>query len=271
MGHQTEPLGTAETLDVQVDGDVATVSLNRPQVRNAFNPVMISELTQVFDELGGRTDVTAVLLRGNGKSFSAGADAGWMRSSLDLSQQENLADAQRMSAMFAAIDRTPHPVVCRVHGACLGGGMGLIAACDIVVAAKGTIFGFTEAKLGIIPAVISRFVLKRIGESWARALYLTAERFDAEVAAKVGLVHWVAEEDQLDDLVNEKLAELVSSAPTAVRAAKELIAQARPLGDEELRELTTEAIARIRTGSEGQEGLKAFLEKRPAAWIAEQS
>jgi methylglutaconyl-CoA hydratase len=232
---------------------------------------MISELTQTFDELSGRTDVRAVLLRGNGKSFSAGADIGWMRSSLDFSREENLADARGMSEMFATIDRTPHPVICRVHGACLGGGMGLIAACDIVVAAQNSVFGFTEAKLGIIPAVISRFVLGRIGESWARALYLTAEKFDVSLAARVGLVHWVAEEEQLDQLVNEKLGELTSSAPTAVRAAKDLIAQARLLGDEELRDLTVGAIARIRTGAEGQEGLKAFLEKRPAEWVVERS
>jgi len=257
----------AETIEVHIDGVVATVSLNRPDVRNAFNPAMIAELTQAFSDLGNRNDVRTVHLRGNGPSFSAGADVSWMRSSLDLSQEENLADATRMSEMFATVDSCPHPVVCAVHGACLGGGMGLMAVCDVVVAEQGTVFGFTEGKLGIIPAVISRFALRRIGESWARALYLTAERFDAELAMRIGLVHWVAEVGQLESVVSEKLRELRSSAPNAVRAAKELIRQARLLSDEELRDLTTASIARIRTSDEGQEGLRAFLEKRQAGWI----
>jgi methylglutaconyl-CoA hydratase len=256
-----------ETIEVRIDEAVATVSLNRPEVRNAFNPVMIDELTKAFRNLGSRTDVRAVHLRGNGSCFSAGADVGWMRSSLDLSEEENLADATRMSEMFATIDASVYPVVCQVHGACLGGGMGLMAVCDVVVAEQGTVFGFTEAKLGILPAVISRFVLRRIGESWARALYLTAERFDAALATRIGLVHWVVEDAELETVVGDKLRELVSSAPNAVRAAKELITQARLLSDDDLSDLTTSGIARIRTSDEGQEGLRAFLEKRQAGWL----
>jgi methylglutaconyl-CoA hydratase len=255
-----------ETLQVAVDGPVLTVALNRPDVRNAFNARMIGELTTLFGDLRDRADVRVVVLAGNGKSFSAGADVHWMRDSLDFSREENVADAQRMSDMFHAINSLPKPVIGRVRGAALGGGMGLIAVCDVVVAAEGTIFGFTEAKLGIVPAVISGFVVPKIGESWARALFLTAERFHADVARQIGLVHWVVADDALDGFVRQKVADMLSSGPAAVREAKMLVENVLTSEPGNVRNMTTQVIARLRTSPEGQEGLRSFLEKRKPEW-----
>lgn len=256
----------SRTLALTQSGPVVTVALNRPAVRNAFNAEMIAEIADVFDGLAGRQDVRAVILRGEGPSFSAGADVNWMRASLNYTEPENVADAARMSDMFAAIDTCPHPVVAAVHGAALGGGMGLMAACDIVVAEEGTVFGFTEAKLGIIAAVISRFTLPKIGPSWARALYLTGERFGPDLARLIGLVHWIAPAGQLDQIVESRVNDLLTSGPQAVAAAKALIAEASGLSDPEVRALTARRIAERRASEEGQEGLRAFLEKRRPAW-----
>ena len=258
-----------ETITLEVADGVANVTLNRPDVRNAFNATMIAELTEAFVSLGERDHVFTVVLSGSGLSFSAGADATWMRAALDFSEEENLADALRMSDMFAAINAVPQTVICRVHGASLGGGLGLMAACDIVVAADDCVFGFTEARLGIVPAVISRFVFGKIGSSWARALYLTAERFDSDVARQIGLVHWVTKADSLDDAVRKKISALRQSGPLAVQEAKSLISLGVGLGDAELRLLTARTIARVRTTPEAQEGLRAFLDKRRPSWLPE--
>jgi methylglutaconyl-CoA hydratase len=255
-----------ETIEVEVVGGVAAVALNRPAVRNAFNAQMIAELTDAFNTLAAHADVRAIVLSGHGKTFSAGADVNWMRSSLELTPDQNVADAERLSDMFATIDSVPQPLVGRVHGAALGGGMGLIACCDVVVAAEGTTFGFTEAKLGIIPAVISRFVLPKVGTSWARALYLTAERFDTDVARHILLVHWVVPEAELNDTVAHKVQEILSSGPGAVKEAKTLVATARGLTPEEMRSLTARRIAKLRASPEGQEGLRSFVEKRQPSW-----
>lgn len=258
-----------EIVEVRADGPVVTVALNRPEVRNALNAEMGAALTTVFSDLAGRDGVRAVVLRGNGPCFCAGADVNWMRSSLDFTPDENLADALRLSDMLHTIDSAPMPVVARVHGAALGGGMGLLAVCDVVLAARDTVFGFTETKLGIIPAAISRFVLPKIGESWARALYLTGERFDAELAASIGLVHWVVEPADLDEVVERKVRELLSSGPRATREAKALVASLMSQDTASWRQYTAERIAELRASPEGQEGLRAFLEKRPAAWRAD--
>lgn len=255
-----------DTIKVSRRDRTAIVSLNRPDVRNAFNAQMISELTGAFAELAKDDDIRVVILRGDGPSFSAGADVNWMRSSLEFSEEENLRDALAMSDMFASINALPRPVLGRVHGAALGGGMGLMAVCDIVVAAEGTVFGFTEAKLGIVPAVISRFVLPKIGSSWARSLYLTGERFGTDVAQRIGLVHWVAAAASLDAVVEKKETELLSSGPSAAREAKRLIMAAANQESEELRSYTAEVIARVRREPEGQEGLRAFLDKREPGW-----
>jgi methylglutaconyl-CoA hydratase len=229
----------------------------RPERRNAFDAALIDELAAAFSAVG---DVRAVLLTGDGPSFSAGADVEWMRSSVDLSYEENVADALRLRSMLDAIDGCPAPVVGRVQGHALGGGCGLVACCDIVVAEPGAVFAFSEVKLGIVPAVISPFALAKIGPSAARRWFVTGERFTADVALRIGLIHEVA--DDLDAAVDAVLAELLSAAPEAARAAKELARGA--LTAEE----TARCIAAHRTGEEGQEGLRAFLEKRPARWRA---
>jgi methylglutaconyl-CoA hydratase len=227
---------------------------------------MIADVTDAFTALGSRPDVRAIVLRGNGKAFSGGADIAWMRAGLDLSREENVADAARLADMFGAINTAPAPVVGRVHGASLGAGMGLMAVCDLVVAARDCIFGFTEVKLGIIPAVISPYVLAKIGESWARALFLTGERFDADVACQIGLAHWIANAEELDAVVEQKIGEVVSSGPQAVREAKQLIPGVLTRPPSERREYTAERIATVRASDEGQAGLRAFLDKLPAPW-----
>lgn len=255
-------------LERSMEGPVAHVRLSRPDVRNAFNAELITALTSAFQELGTDESVRAIVLSGEGKVFCGGADISWMRSSLDLSFDENVADAQRMSDMFRAIDRCPKPVLAKIHGAALGGGAGLAAVCDIVVASSDAIFGFTEVKLGIIPAVISPFVLAKIGVSHARSLFLTGERFDAKRAQHIGLVHEVVIADTLDVCLERILNEILSAGPGAVAAAKALVPRVVEATYDQSRDVTAEAIARQRTSDEGQEGLRAFLERRKANWIA---
>jgi methylglutaconyl-CoA hydratase len=227
----------------------------RPQRRNAFDAALIAELTAAF---AGVEDARAVVLTGEGASFSAGADVEWMRSSVELSYEENVADALRLRRMLETIDGCPAPVIARVQGHALGGGCGLVACADIVVAARDAVFAFSEVKLGIVPAVISPFALAKIGPSAARRYFVTGERFDAETALRIGLVHEVA--DDLDAAVERVVGELMTAGPEAARAAKEL-ARA-PFSAEE----TARRIAAQRTSEEGQEGLRAFLAKRPASW-----
>jgi methylglutaconyl-CoA hydratase len=233
---------------------VLRVTLARPERRNAFDAALIGELTEAFADVG---DARAVVLAGEGESFCAGADVEWQRASIDLSFDENVEDAMRLYRMCDAIDRCPAPVVARVQGYALGGGSGLVACADIALAARDAVFGFSEVKLGIIPAVISPFVLPKIG-AHARRYFLTGERFDADTALRVGLVHEVA--DDLDGAIESIVGELLTSGPEAVREAKRLIRE-RPAGDE-----TAQIAARLRSGEEGQEGLRAFLEKRPPSW-----
>jgi methylglutaconyl-CoA hydratase len=242
-------------LRVERDGDVLRVTLARPEQRNAFDASLIGELAEAFVDVGRSR---AVVLAGEGPSFSAGADVDWMRSSVDLSFDENVADATALRRMLEAIDRCPAPVVVRVQGHALGGGAGLVAAADIAVASTDAQFAFSEVKLGIIPAVISPVALAKIGPGAARRYFLTGERFDAETALRIGLVHEVAAD--LDAAVDRVVGELLSAGPKAVRWAKRLI-QERPGGPE-----TARWIAERRTSDEGQEGLRAFLEKRRAPW-----
>jgi methylglutaconyl-CoA hydratase len=256
-------------VNVMRDGAVAHVTLSRPEVRNAFNAELIADLHDAFATLAVEPPeaLRAVVLAGEGAAFCAGADVAWMRASVALSVEDNEADARRMAEMLATIDACPVPVVARVHGAALGGGMGLCAVADIALAASDTVFGFTETKLGILPAVISPFVIARIGEGQARALFPTGERFDAERALRIGLVHEVlADEPALDERVAAVVGELLSAGPVAARAAKAIIRDQRGLSAGEKRSLTVEAIARLRVSPEGQEGLTAYLDKRPASW-----
>jgi methylglutaconyl-CoA hydratase len=237
------------------DGDLLEVRLARPERRNAFDASVIAELTEAFTDVA---DARVVLLTAEGTSFCAGADVDWQRRAIDLSYDENVRDALRLYRMLETIDRCPAPVVARVQGYALGGGSGLIACVDIALAAEDAVFGFPEVKLGIAPAVISPFVFAKVGTAAARRLFLTGERFDAQTALRIGLVDEVAAD--LDAAVDRVVHELRSSAPEAVRAAKRL-AHERPDGP-----AAAHLAARLRTGPEGQEGLRAFLDKRRPAW-----
>jgi len=251
-----------ETIKLDVTDGIARVTLARPDVRNAFNANVIGELHETFTRISAADDVRAVVLSGEGRVFCGGADINWMRESLDLSLEANQIDAERMSDMFRAIDNCSHPVIGRIHGAALGGGAGLTAVCDIAVASDETVFGFTEVKLGIIPAVISPFVLGKIGASHGRALFLTGERFDADRALQIGLVHQVVKIDDLDAAIDGIVGELRTAGPRAVSAAKLLVRRVLDATYEESREITSKAIANQRISPEGQEGLRAFLERR---------
>ncbi len=258
-------------LTVTRDGAVARVTLARPHVRNAFNSELIGELRAAFDALSTETpdSLRAVVLGGEGRVFCAGADVEWMRAAIGLSLDENEREAANMQAMFDAIDRCPVPVIARVQGAALGGGMGLCAVSDIVVSTADATFGFSETKLGIIPAVISTFVVPKIGPSHARALFASGRRFGAERAREIGLVHQLADDEaQLDDLIQAELEEILSAGPTAARAAKVLVRELSDLGSIEARRHTPRHIAQQRTSPEGQEGLRAFVEKRRPDWTA---
>ncbi len=242
-------------LRVDRDGSVLRITLARPERRNAFDADLIGELQQAFIDVGRSR---AVVLAGEGASFCAGADVEWMRASVALSFDENVADANAMRQMFEAIDRCPAPVVVRAQGHALGGGAGLVAAADIAIADPATVFAFSEVKLGIIPAVISPFALAKIGVGNARRYFVTGERFDAATALRIGLVSEVT--DGLDAAVERVVAELLSAGPHAARWAKRLVRE-RPDGTE-----TARWIAERRASDEGQEGLAAFLAKRPASW-----
>jgi methylglutaconyl-CoA hydratase len=242
-------------LRIEREGPVLRVTLARPERRNAFDAALIAELTEAFKDVG---DARAVVLAGDGESFCAGADVDWQRASIDLSYEENVEDALRLYRMCETIDRCPAPVVARVHGYALGGGSGLVAFADIAVAATDAVFGFSEVRLGIIPAVISPFVFARIGTGAARRWYLTGERFGTDVALRIGLVHEVS--DTPDDVVAGIVESLLAGGPEAVRAAKRLALE-QPTGL-----ATAEIAAKRRTSEEGQEGLRAFLEKRTPEW-----
>jgi len=247
-------------------GQVTTVTLNRPDVRNAFNEEMISELTAFAESVPADGSVRAVVLRGAGPVFSAGADVQWMAKMLGYSREENLADAQRAAQMLLALDRVPVPLIGRIHGAALGGGSGLAAVCDVVVAADDALFGFTEVALGILPAMISPYVVRKIGLSAARELCLSGTRFTAARAKEIGLVHTVTTAADLDQAVDAHLALFRKAAPSAIAATKRLLAEVYGRRPSDVLSLTIDNIANQRVSPEGQEGLRAFLEKRPAAW-----
>ncbi len=238
------------------DDDVLRITLARPETRNAFDAALIAELSQAFVDVG---KARAVVLAGEGKSFCAGADVAWMRSSVDLSYDANVADATALRQMLEAIDGCPAPVVAVVQGHALGGGAGLVACADIVIAHEAAVFAFSEVKLGIIPAVISPFALRKIGESAARRYFVTGERFDAATALRIGLAHEVT--DDLDGALGRALGELRTAGPRAARHAKRLVLERPDAAD------TARRIAERRTSDEGQEGLRAFLERRTPSWM----
>ncbi|HEY2474893.1 MAG TPA: enoyl-CoA hydratase-related protein [Candidatus Cybelea sp.] len=252
----------AESIRLVVSEGIARVTLARPEVRNAFNAEVIAQLHDTFTRITAADDVRAVVLAGEGKVFCGGADINWMKASLDLSVDANVADAERMSGMFRAIDNCPKPVIGQIQGAALGGGAGLAAVCDIVIASDDAVFGFTEVKLGIIPAVISPFVIAKIGASHARALFVTGQKFDAHAALRIGLIHKVVPQVELGAAVEYALDEIFTAGPAAVSAAKLLVRRVLDNTYDDSLSITARAIALQRTTSEGQEGLRAFLERR---------
>lgn len=256
-----------KSIEVRREEAIVTVALNRPQSHNAMTPEMIAELTGVFNAVGEEDDVRVIVLTGNGRSFCAGADLSFMRAAADFTFSENVADGEAIFDLMLAVDRCPRPVLARVNGAAIGGGVGLISCCDVVVAVERAIFALSEVRLGILPAVISPFVVRRMGSGATRELFLTGERFAAGHAQRVGLVdHVVADEDALDEKVAERVDALLQGAPGAQAAAKELIRAVafRPI--DEMRSFTSELIARRRANREGREGMSAFLEKRRPFW-----
>jgi len=253
-----------KTLHIDSKGDVVALRLSRPEVRNALDDVLISELTQAFATLGPACRI--VVLAGVGDAFCAGADAQWMRRSKTFTKEENERDATALASLLKAIDECPRPVIARVHGAALGGGAGLVSACDIVIADEEAQFGFPEVRLGLIPAVISTFVLPRIGARAARRYFLTGERFGAAEAKAIGLVHEVTRPDLLDGRIEEIIRDLLRGGPNALTAAKQLIRDVAVLPRDAAIEQAIRSIAEIRVSPEAQEGLSAFLEKRKPNW-----
>ena len=258
-------------LKVSSAGAISTVTLTRADLHNAFNDEMIKELTEAFASLATDAGVRAVVLAAEGKSFCAGADVNWMRKMVDYSQRENVKDATAMAEMLSTIRKCPKPVIARVHGAAIGGGVGLTAACDIAVAVRGAVFCLSEAKLGIIPAVISPYVMEKVGPGPMRRYALTAEKFDAVEAMRLGLVsHVVENEAEMDAWIDGITRALLGNGPEALAECKRVLADVQEKEHWSMKQrLTVERIAERRVSKEGQEGLKAFLEKRKPKWAAE--
>ena len=250
------------------EGPVLRLTLNRPDVRNAFDEELIAALTSAAAEAADDHTLRAVVLAGSGKTFCAGADIGWMSKAIAYTQRENLSDAEDLSRMLERLDTLALPLVGRVHGAALGGGVGLAAVCDIVIAAEDAVFALSEVKLGIVPAVVAPYVLRKIGVSAARELFLTGARFSAARAKEIGLVHEVVPAGDLDAAIGRRLAEILSAGPKAVGIAKALIREIAGANPRDVIGLTTNTIASQRVSEEGQEGLRAFLEKRKPHWTA---
>ena len=256
------------TLDIQRDGAVARVWLNRPDVRNAFNHTVIAELSAAFRELGGDGSLRAIVLGGHGKAFCAGGDLNWMRAMSDYSWEQNRADAQALADMLWTLYTCPLPLVGRVHGDCYAGGVGLASVCDVLVAADGMHFCLSEAKLGLLPATIGPYVVRALGAQASRRYFVTAERFSAAEAHRLGFVHELASADTIDARVDTIVQALVANGPAAVKASKKLVQDlaGQPLTPE-LRADTARRIADIRASDEGREGVQSFLNKRKPSWL----
>lgn len=255
-------------LKIEHHGGVARLTMNRPQVHNAFDEHLIAELTAALETLAGDASVRAVVLAAEGRSFSAGADLNWMRRMAEFSQEDNLADALGLGHLMKALDTLPQPTVARVQGAALGGGVGLVACCDIALASEQAVFALSEVKLGLIPAVIAPYVVRAMGERQARRYFVTGERFGARRARELGLVHEVRAEEELDGALQELLDALATNGPGAMVEAKRLASfVARAPLDQAMLDETARRIAERRASREGREGVAAFLEKRRPAWV----
>ncbi len=256
-----------QTIRLAVDEKVARITFARPEVHNAFNATMIAELAQVFDQVKAEASVRVVVLTGEGKSFCAGADINWMREIIDYSYEQNLSESLLLAEVLHKLYSFPKPTVAMVNGAAIGGGNGFLSACDIAVAAEEAYFGLSEVKIGLVPAAISPFVIRKIGESKAREYFLTGKRISAKKAQEIGLVNQVVPREKLEDTVDELISLLLTSGPEALASCKELIFQVPQMSLEEVKEFTARMIANLRISEEGQEGMASFLEKRKPNWI----
>lgn len=252
----------------EIDG-ILDITLNRPEIHNAFNPEMISELTMLFSDQNFSVKSRAVVLRGAGESFCAGADLNWMKSMMKFNFEENLADAQRLYTMFDVMKNCPIPVIGKIHGNVFGGGLGLVAVCDIVAAEEKTKYCFSEAKLGLVPSVISPFVRRKVAPHIVRELFLTADLFDSEKAMASGLVHFKGSSSKCDKFIEEKIQSIKKCGKGALISTKKLLNDLESMNDQQTKTETTTVISRRRVSDEGQEGLKSFLEKRKPNWIAD--
>ncbi|MCX7835346.1 MAG: enoyl-CoA hydratase-related protein [bacterium] len=255
-----------QTIEVNLQDNFCHIKLNRPEVNNAFNEVMIDELTHFFQKLSEQSNLRGVILSGNGKNFSAGADVQYMSRTATLDYEENVQAALKMANMFHSINDCEYPVIGKIHGAALGGGFGLCTVCDIVIAEENTMFGLTEVRLGILPAVIGPFTIAKIGFSNFRWLGITGERFSAKVAKEIGLVHKTCTNEQLDVELNKLIDHLYDASPFAVKQFKRYIHQLNSIQPHHFLKISTDLIAKVRKSEEGIEGLAAFLEKRKPYW-----
>jgi len=254
------------TVKYEIDDRVARVTFNRPEIHNAFNATVITEMQQVFNEIEKDDDIRVVVLTGAGKSFCAGADLNWMRSVVNQSFEENLAESNALAELFHNMYSCKRPIIGRINGAAIGGGTGFVAVCDIAITARSAVFSFSEVKIGVVPACIGPYVVKKIGEGKTRELFITGERMNAERAHEVGLVNRVVDDDQLDSEVDKLIKFILSSGPEAVAMAKKLIGEVPAMTPEQFKPYTAEMIARLRLSDEGQEGMDAFLNKRKPRW-----
>lgn len=259
-----------QTITFKIENQIARIYLNRPEVHNAFNDIMITELSEVFKKISEDEKVRVAVLSGNGKSFCAGADLNWMKRVIDYSYEENLKESLDLAELFYLMYTLPQPTIARVNGAAIGGGAGLVAVCDIVIASENSKFSLSEVKLGLVPACISPYVIKRVGERVARELFLTGERIDAQKALQFGMANQVIPEEMLDQVVNERIAQLITSGPKALAMCKDLLQKVPAMDYEEFKRYTAEVIAKLRISDEGQEGMNAFLEKRKPRWSSDQ-
>jgi methylglutaconyl-CoA hydratase len=254
------------TIKFEQRGKVAWITINRPDVKNAFNATVILEIASAFRDINDRKDLRAVVLTGASDSFCAGADLNWMRDVLKYSYEENLADSLNLAEMFHLIFTCPLPTIARVNGPAIGGGCGLAAVCDIVIASEKAIFSLSEVKLGLVPACISPYVIRRMGDKNCREYFLTGERLTAQKALAAGLANQVVEPEKLNNAVNTRIDQLLSSGPEALDWCKQLLHNVPSIPEPEVGKYTAEVIARLRMGAEGQEGMKAFFEKRKPKW-----
>ena len=258
-----------ETIKYEKKDSVGYITFNRPEIHNAFNDTVIDEMIYIFDKLEEDSGLRAVVLTGEGKSFCAGADLNWMKSVIDQSFEENLKESNRLADLFYKVYTFKKPVIGKVNGAAIGGGTGFVAVCDIAIAAESAKFSFSEVKIGVVPACIGPYVIKKMGEGKARELFITGERMLAKRAFEVGLVNEYVADDKLDEEVETLIKSILSSGPEAVAMAKKLVSEVPSMSPEQFKPYTAEMIANLRVSDEGQEGMNAFLNKRKPNWVKE--